>query len=278
MPKKMKHEIAVRMPGQKVIGRLLTNLFGPASEEAGHIIAEELRRWRFRQQNAEKVAEKKMDELGRRGVDEDSLRWLNEGDAFRASEAFSMEDDDTVQELWAGLLASAMDPDSGTTVSKAFVDLLKSIGPAEAAFLEMQFAFEKMGRTKPQKGLVKIAEAKWRRHPEEMRDTAIQNLMRLRCVVAVAPFRFDQNRLVARLPRDDPRAPILADAEGTAGAIMELHRLVHRTSGIDLPVDTMAELEAYYSLPELAFQLTSLGRALMKACTEADGPSVDAQA
>ena len=60
---------------------------------------------------------------------------VSEGDAYRLTDACSLEDNETVQELWAELITSAMDHERKTSGLRAFIDILKAIGPIEAGLL-----------------------------------------------------------------------------------------------------------------------------------------------
>jgi hypothetical protein len=51
-------------------------------------------------------------------------------------DAASLEDDETLQEKWAGLLASAADPASRDIVHPSFPEMLKTFSPQEAKFLD----------------------------------------------------------------------------------------------------------------------------------------------
>jgi hypothetical protein len=60
--------------------------------------------------------------------------------------AATMEDDDDLQDLWARLLVNAADADSPVTMKRAFIDILKNIGPVEAQILQTIYSipFQKM--------------------------------------------------------------------------------------------------------------------------------------
>ncbi|MDE0155308.1 MAG: Abi-alpha family protein [Gammaproteobacteria bacterium] len=60
---------------------------------------------------------------------------ISEGDAYRLAEACSFEDNETVQELWAGLITSTIRSDKEVTMTRAFIEILKAIGPVEKELL-----------------------------------------------------------------------------------------------------------------------------------------------
>jgi Abortive infection alpha len=57
----------------------------------------------------------------------------------------SLEEDDAVQEMWARLMANAIDPDKRTKPEKVYVDLLKSISGREAILLDLVDQIEDKG-------------------------------------------------------------------------------------------------------------------------------------
>jgi hypothetical protein len=56
--------------------------------------------------------------------------------------AASIEDDDELQDLWAKLLVNAGNADSGVDVRRAFIDILQSITPFEAAILRTIYSVD----------------------------------------------------------------------------------------------------------------------------------------
>lgn len=53
-----------------------------------------------------------------------------------AIEAASIEDDESLQERWAALLANAADPSHRKTISLSYVEALKQLTPEQAIFLD----------------------------------------------------------------------------------------------------------------------------------------------
>ena len=46
-----------------------------------------------------------------------------------------MEDNETIQDMWAGLIANASDPDKRLDVKKVYIDILSSLEPLDTAIL-----------------------------------------------------------------------------------------------------------------------------------------------
>ena len=55
---------------------------------------------------------------------------------FRPFEAASLETDETLQDMWAELLANAMDPSKDTSLQRVFIETLKQIEPIEARIFQ----------------------------------------------------------------------------------------------------------------------------------------------
>ena len=51
-------------------------------------------------------------------------------------ENLSLEDDESVQDLWAGLIANATDPDKRFQIKKVYIDILSSLEPLDAMILK----------------------------------------------------------------------------------------------------------------------------------------------
>lgn len=117
------------------IGAYLGGVFGPASHELSLLFGDQMRYWRFK--NATNILEKAQAIVERRGLKPEQVDALGFGEGLLLLEASSLEEDDTVQEMWARLMANAVDPSSGTRAEKVYVDLLKSISGREAAFLDL---------------------------------------------------------------------------------------------------------------------------------------------
>jgi hypothetical protein len=252
--------------------------FGPAIDEIGEDLMEMCREWRWRRRNVEAIAGKHQMEVERRGLDPKNLQPLPEGDAYRAMEAASLEDDESVQNLWAGLLTSAMDPNSQTTASKVFVDLLQSIGPAEAGLLSLLRKTELPVRpadksmkslqeevTRFRTAINNEANAAWRHFDHETQTNAVQNLMRLRCIGVRIHKRLSERELLRSAPMGVRQRDLPASAEGVAKALDYVENLVLAASGTR---DAPAQMDygPTAGIPEARYQLTPLGRSLMKAC------------
>jgi Abortive infection alpha len=263
-------------------GEFLGKAFGPAVDAVGGLLGDQLRYWRAK--NLDRLAEKWCNHLTARGVDPVTARSLPFGEAYRVLEAASMEEDEDVQDLWARLLASAMDPARQTGIKKFYIDLLKSFGPAEAAFIDLLwFINSDLTRVTLHEAnqigarFEAFAGQRWATFRIEEQKAAIQNLIRLRCV-AYNPrtpmlsrlFRVEPSGAGRRIeidPREFQRLlkhldDILTVSYGLRDSkVGQETDHARRARGIGQPLD----LTARY--PELLFALTPMGRDLMKACS-----------
>ncbi|MGQ0581498.1 MAG: Abi-alpha family protein [Reyranella sp.] len=168
------------------LGRFLEKVFGPLLEQLGGMAGDRVRFWRMLQ--TQRFASRYDAIVKARQIPESELKALPLSQSLPILEAASMEESDEVQDLWASLLASAMDTRSGVSVKKPYIAILREIGPAEAALLHVLFQFGRDRTVKMQDldGLAKrlnaIAEERWRKYSKEDSLSALSNLRRLGCV------------------------------------------------------------------------------------------------
>lgn len=96
-------------------------------------MGQQVRLWKA--MNLMKHAAKLAEVMAERGLSPDQVRHLGFAEAVPLIEAASYEESDEVQELWAKLLASALDPASSVSVEKPFVGILRQVGAVEASIL-----------------------------------------------------------------------------------------------------------------------------------------------
>lgn len=118
----------------RLAGATTDGVVSIATDLFGGLIGDRIRQWRTR--NLVNSLAKTADMLKEKGIPLDKAKVLPMGEAYAMFENASKQDDPTVSELWAGLLANAMDPDSETTIEPALVETLKSFSGCEAALME----------------------------------------------------------------------------------------------------------------------------------------------
>lgn len=111
--------------------KLITNLLGPASEEAGLLLQDHVRR--FRLINQLKVLGKTQNFLDQSGINPKTvpLRVL-----APLLESASLNDDESLSEKWACLLANASLGKSNLTLTPLFIKILEQLTPIDVLLLD----------------------------------------------------------------------------------------------------------------------------------------------
>lgn len=117
------------------VSHFIGRVFGPAIEDIGAIAAQYTEYWKIR--NALRLRDKLEEVIIERGHPELSELPLRIG--LPLLDAALNEDDDTIQKLWANLLASAMTENDVVSVIKPFVEVLKQLDVADAEILNAYF-------------------------------------------------------------------------------------------------------------------------------------------
>ena len=264
---------------------LLGKLFGEAVTEFGGMLGEQMRYWRFL--NMSRILSRVEEIRKSRGHDIESLSSLGFGEAFRTIEAASFEEEEEIQELWAGLISNAAAPDSTVTIKKVYIEILRSLSPPEAALMELIEECESRARWfNPHElkafndDMNKFADMRWRKHDANARRTAIQNLVRIRCMV-FRPQPLNIDRMLAEMPRDTIRSSFtnwsVVDPRRFQEFITELVNMMHTAVGVrefdaSKPIPLQGGLGFGYGralsveVPEMNFMLTALGKDILRAC------------
>ena len=282
----LEHAIAqITIETARDVRAFLGKLFGSAAAEFGAMLGDQMRYWRFR--NFLRILSKAEEITKARGYELDGLSSLGFGDAFRTIEAASYEEEDEIQDLWARLIANAVSPNSKVTIKKIYIDLLKSLSPAEAAFLELLAECEKKARwgnvdeiSEFNTRMNQLADLKWRKYAVDTRRSATQNLVRTRCI-AFRPRPLNIDRLFGEIPREMIGSSFekwaLVDPKKFQDLITHLSDMMLTATGVkEFDASKPIRLQSGYVLlggkplslevPEMNFMLTALGNDLVKAC------------
>ena len=275
-------------------GKLVLRLFGPLADELGQYLADGFRQWRWRRDNFGSVAERCEMEKEARGIDDNSLESVSEGDAFRLAEACSFEDDGMVQEMWAGLITSAMDPEKDVVSTRAFVEILKAIGPVEAGLLLVLYQISRppkrptvpsfnalsqeelnsINQKTREEGdrrkhkIIALADRVYRRFPEMHMEIAVQNLFRLRCIGLRTGRNLSQNQTRSGLPIGVRASDAAPTYDSFAKVVDYLESLIMVGTGTGSYKQGILSNPhpLLQSLPEIRFELTHLGNTLVSLC------------
>jgi Abortive infection alpha len=117
------------------VSDLLHSLLGPAAQQYGLLLGEKVlvRRLEYRIGNLAKILGKVKQMHAEVGIEP---RVIPPRVSIPAVDAASVEDDETVQERWAALLANAADPQFQANILPSFVEVLKQLTPEEARLLQ----------------------------------------------------------------------------------------------------------------------------------------------
>jgi hypothetical protein len=132
----MENELAregVKQLAQRA-SEFLAKIVNPPLEQLGGLLADHVKYWRFKNQIDMVLKAEKL--LQDRGVAPATipLRTL-----VPLLEEASLEEDATMQERWASLLASAADPAFASRIQTSYVGILKELSPAEANLMDQLF-------------------------------------------------------------------------------------------------------------------------------------------
>ena len=119
-------------------GRFLGRVIGGSAVQAGGILEDWLTYKRkvlhLQWARLYRIKVRVEEELNTRGVD-GPTRPVAPKLAFPILEEAAFEDDDELQDIWARLLATAMDPNA-PQIKRAYIHILKSFEPSDAVLLE----------------------------------------------------------------------------------------------------------------------------------------------
>ncbi|MGO4638438.1 Abi-alpha family protein [Mesorhizobium sp. 2RAF45] len=123
-----------------VIGRAAGGVMDMVSDLFGGLIGDAIKEWRKR--NLIALLARTADMLKSKGVALDKAKALPMGEAYAMFEEGSKQDDPLLKEMWAALLANAMDEQTGVTIDPAFVAVLRVISGVEAHVLMLIHSFK----------------------------------------------------------------------------------------------------------------------------------------
>jgi hypothetical protein len=114
----------------KPIESIVKTLAGPAAEEIGLSFRDSVQAWRLKRQV--RLFERVKNFCEGAGIRPQAVKLSF---LFDVIDKGSLEDDDTLQDMWASLLANAADPRREALISSAFPEVLRQISKAEAGFV-----------------------------------------------------------------------------------------------------------------------------------------------
>ncbi len=161
------------------LAKYVARVLGTVPEDVvGFLIADPLHE--LREHNLFSILRAAFEKLRARGVE--TAEPIRPGPGKEAFEAASLETNKTLQDMWAELLANAMDPNNNNTLRQIFIETLKKLDPLDALVFQQlaqtlqQLQGQKYGAISPE-DLVPIV--KMRKTQIEM---SLENLKSLNCI------------------------------------------------------------------------------------------------
>ena len=165
------------------LARFVGKALGTAPENTiGLLGGDYLHELRIR--NLDKISRKTEEILRERGAEDPEP--IGPKALLPALEAASEETDKTLQDMWANLLANAMDPDKDLSLNRVFIEALKQFEPLDA------LVFQQTGRMLSKEGELpkdKLVDVEWLAQRLSLRQTQLElsagHLHKLGCVKPV---------------------------------------------------------------------------------------------
>lgn len=137
---KASFDVSVGKEIDAALGDVLRGLLKKPAKEAGDLLADSIgilgdRVRRKRQMNAQLGLEETRAQLEAKGVELTDITPPEEEDLHIVVEGMSLAGDDKLRDLWSGLLATALDPDSESSVERPFTSAIASLSPADARIM-----------------------------------------------------------------------------------------------------------------------------------------------
>jgi len=163
----------------KAAKEFLGKLLGPASEEAGFLLGDQVRFLRFKREV--RILNDAKEFLQQNGIEPQSVPLKTLAPIL---ESGSLEEDETMLKRWSALLATAADPNRGKNVQSSFPEILNQLSPLEAKMLDLIFdMINEKGISRREwtsRGAVGEGLCTFLKISEQDFEIAIDNLYRLR--------------------------------------------------------------------------------------------------
>lgn len=122
------------------LGDVIRGLLKKPAEEAGNLIADSIgilgdRVRRKRENNVQLGMEEVRKKLEADGVEMKDITPPEEEELHLLINGMSLAGDETVRDMWTGLFAKALDPNSGVTADRSFLSVLDSLSPTDAKII-----------------------------------------------------------------------------------------------------------------------------------------------
>jgi hypothetical protein len=159
----------------KEINAFLFKILGPPAEEVGHMLQDYVRYYRHK--NLLRLRDK-VEAIYKKRRIEDKTIPIPPRYAITLIESASTEDDESLQEMWAGLITNVTDPNKHFNPKRIYIEILSSLEPLDVKVLKFFSMPDNQGID--MKTLIERTEIN-----EKDLQLSLQNLARLGCVMGV---------------------------------------------------------------------------------------------
>jgi len=171
------------------VGRFLKDIFGNALGEIGQIGYDWARFYRY--QNLLRIRDK-IEAIHKQRRIEGKTLPIPPRYAVPLIQNASQEDDETLQEMWAGLIANATDPEMHLNIKKIYINILSSLEPLDVSLLRFLAAMASPiapGRNRINLNMKTLG--KNLSVTQKELELSLQNLARLNCVIDEHPETYN---------------------------------------------------------------------------------------
>jgi hypothetical protein len=293
-------DVSVGKEIDAAIGDLMRGLLKKPFEAVGDVVADTIgilgdRVKQKREQNARLGIEEVRNRLDADGVDMKDITPPKEEELHLLMNGMSLADDESVRDMWAGLFAKALEPNSETTAERPFISVLESLSPLDAKVIDLLAFIQRTDaelRAKEKrflpKGLKEITPeekeqlAKIQKENAEFQSQAVALIQKTAEKYGLAgnnPPNWADNLLrqgviqrtpVHQLERLSTFSPKIRDQRDLAQAISEFHKTLRTMQEMSKRQASSPELlftqNAGWPQLNLEVQLTAFGQRLASAC------------
>lgn len=124
------------------LGDVIRGLLKKPADEAGNLLAAGIgilgdRVKRKRELNAQLGMDEVRKKLDADGIDIKDITPPKEEELHLLLNGMSLSDDENVRDMWAGLFAKALEPNSDVTAERPFISVLESLSPMDAKVIDL---------------------------------------------------------------------------------------------------------------------------------------------
>ncbi len=157
-------------------GKFLSSIFGEGFKDLGDTFSDWTKYFRYR--NLLKLQDKVFSIHKKRNIEGKTVP-IPPRYALPLLESATLEDDDNLQDKWAGLIVNSTDPQKSFQIQKIFIHILTNIEPLDAAILDLLFTYDKNDQLKLNSE--KISEIL--KQDRQYINISLSNLFRLGCII-----------------------------------------------------------------------------------------------